>query len=124
MTNTISLDDLDQSAFDQIQSDDMAVPQILDKNWQTTAAVGLTVASGGVLGCLSLAAFPAQTLVAGTGIGVLAYAGKRRADGKTPLPFVDQIGKKDSKKSVKKSKKAESKTETKQEEEATASSDA
>ena len=64
--------------------------ELLNTNWQTTAAVGLTVASGGVLGALSLAAFPAQTLAAGTGIGVLAYAGQRRADGKSPLPFMDK----------------------------------
>lgn len=62
--------------------------ELLNTNWQTTAAVGLTVASGGVLGAISLAAFPAQTLAASTGIGVLAYAGKRRAEGKDALPFL------------------------------------
>lgn len=85
MTNILSLDDF--SSVDESSSN--AMP-ILDTNWQTTAAVGLTVASGGVLGALSLAAFPAQTLAAGTSIGVLAYAGKRRTDGKSPLPFMDK----------------------------------
>lgn len=91
MTNTISLNDLDMSTVDASEQSMMAVPQILDKNWQTTAAVGLTVASGGVLGALSLAAFPAQTLAAGTSIGVLAYAGNRRANGETALPFMDKL---------------------------------
>ena len=63
---------------------------ILNTNWQMTAAVGLTVASGGVLGALSLAAFPAQTIATVTGIGTLAYAGKRRADGKAAFPFMDK----------------------------------
>ena len=63
---------------------------ILSTNWQMTAAVGLTVASGGVLGALSLAAFPAQTIATVTGIGTLAYAGKRRADGKAAFPFMDK----------------------------------
>ena len=77
---------MDNSSSDGLDS----LNELLNTNWQTTAAVGLTVASGGVLGALSLAAFPAQTLAAGTGIGVLAYAGKRRADGKSPLPFLDK----------------------------------
>ena len=64
--------------------------EILDVNWQTTAAVGLTVASGGVLGALSLAAFPAQTIALAGGIGTLAYTGKRRADGKAAFPFMDK----------------------------------
>ncbi len=64
--------------------------EILDVNWQTTAAVGLTVASGGVLGALSLAAFPAQTIALAGGIGTLAYTGKRRADGQSPFPFMDK----------------------------------
>ena len=86
--------------------------QMLDTNWQTTAAVGLTVATGGVTGAIMLAAFPAQTLAATGGIATLAYAGKRRADGKAAFPFMD------------KSSKTESKEEDKQEEKATASSDA
>ncbi len=64
--------------------------EILDVNWQTTAAVGLTVASGGVLGALSLAAFPAQTIALAGGIGTLAYTGKRRADGQSAFPFMDK----------------------------------
>ena len=77
---------MDNSSSDGLDS----LNELLNTNWQTTAAVGLTVASGGVLGALSLVAFPAQTIAAGTGIGVLAYAGKRRADGKSPLPFMDK----------------------------------
>jgi len=73
---------------------------MLDTNWQTTAAVGLSVASGGVAGAIMLAAFPAQTLGAGAAIGALAYAGKNRADGKSAFPFMD-----------KKSDKTESKSE-------------
>lgn len=78
------------SAITECHSDGLTASELMSTNWQTTAAVGLTVASGGVLGALSLAAFPAQTLAAGTGIGVLAYAGKRRADGKSPMPFMDK----------------------------------
>lgn len=59
---------------------------ILDRNWQTTTAIGLGVATGGIGGALLLAAFPAQTIAAGTAIGGLAYAGQRRADGKSALP--------------------------------------
>ena len=84
-TNTLSVSD----------TDGLGPTELMFENWQTTAAVGLTVASGGVLGALSLAAFPAQTLVAGTSIGVLAYAGNRRANGETPLPFLDKLGQKD-----------------------------
>ena len=70
-------------------------PAILDKNWQTTTAVGLTVASGGVAGAIMLAAFPAQTLATGTAIGGLAVAGKRRAEGKDPLfGLMDRFSKK------------------------------
>ena len=89
---------MDNSNTDGLDS----LNELLTTNWQTTAAVGLTVASGGVLGALSLAAFPAQTVAAGTSIGVLAYAGKRRSDGKSAFPFMD--------------KKSEEKTETKSEE--------
>ena len=67
-------------------TDGLTATELLDTNWQTTAAVGLTLASGGVLGAISLAAFPAQTLAAGATIGGLAYAGKRRADGLSALP--------------------------------------
>ena len=59
----------------------------VDRNWQTTAAVGLTVATGGVVGAVALAAFPAQTLVAGTTIGGLFYAGDRKAKGLEVNPF-------------------------------------
>jgi len=63
---------------------------LLDTNWQTTAAVGLAVATGGVTGAIMLAAFPAQTIGAAATIGGLAYAGKNRADGKSPFPFMDK----------------------------------
>ena len=71
-----------------------SVGELVNTNWQTTAAVGLTVATGGVLGAISLAAFPAQTLAAGTSIGVLAYAGNRRANGEPALPFLKKDGEK------------------------------
>ena len=61
-----------------------AIPDILDRNWQTTAAIGLGVATGGVTGALMLTAFPAQTLAAGSLVGGLAVAGNRRANGKDP----------------------------------------
>ncbi len=61
---------------------------LLTKNWQTTAAVGLTVASGGAAGMIMLAAFPAQTLAAGAAISGLAYAGHRKANGEELLPFL------------------------------------
>ena len=59
--------------------------EVLDRNWQTTTAIGLSVATGGITGGLMLAAFPAQTLVAGTAIGGLAVAGHRRHNGKDPM---------------------------------------
>ena len=59
--------------------------EILDRNWQTTTAIGLSVATGGITGGLMLAAFPAQTLAAGTAIGGLAVAGHRRHNGKDPM---------------------------------------
>ena len=71
-------------------ADGLSATELLDTNWQTTAAVGLTVATGGVTGAIMLAAFPAQTIAASATIGGLAYAGKRRADGKSALPFVDR----------------------------------
>lgn len=61
------------------------VPAILDKNWQTTAAVTLGVATGGVTGALMLGVFPAQTLALGGTIGGLALAGHRRSEGKDPM---------------------------------------
>ena len=42
----------------------MLSPAILDRNWQTTAAVALSVGTGGLAGGVMLAAFPAQTLAA------------------------------------------------------------
>ena len=88
----VSLDQFSADVLmDNSDTDGMdSLNELLNTNWQTTAAVGLTVASGGVLGAISLAAFPAQTLAASTGIGVLAYAGKRRADGKDALPFLSK----------------------------------
>ena len=68
-----------------ISSTTHAMPDILDRNWQTTAAIGLGVASGGVTGALMLTVFPAQTLVTGATIGSLAVAGQRRAEGKDPM---------------------------------------
>ena len=67
---------------------------LLNANWQTTAAVGLTVASGGVAGAIMLSALPLQTLATGAGIGVLAYTGKRRSDGLTALPDMPFFSKK------------------------------
>lgn len=78
-----------KNTFDS--SDSVAVNEegssFVDRNWQTTAAVGLTVATGGVVGAVALAAFPAQTLVAGTTIGGLFYAGDRKAKGLEVNPF-------------------------------------
>ena len=86
MATSVSFDDITvQSA-----SSGQEISSLLDTNWQTTAAIGLTVATGGVTGAIMLAAFPAQTIAAGAAIGGLAYAGKRRADGKSALPFVDR----------------------------------
>ena len=91
MSNTV---DLTGFIPDPGQDVDNWDSSILDTNWQTTAAIGLTVATGGVAGAVALAAFPAQTLTAAAGIGTLAYAGKRRAEGKKPFPFLDKLGKK------------------------------
>ncbi len=60
-------------------------PAILDKNWQTTAAVTIGVATGGVTGALMLSVFPAQTLAVGGTIGALAVAGDRRSKGEDPI---------------------------------------
>ena len=116
-TNDFAMEDFTSSSG----TDGLTADQLVSTNWQTTAAVGLTVATGGVTGAIMLAAFPAQTIAATGGIATLAYAGKRRADGKAAFPFMDKDS---NKKSVKKSNKTESKKEDKQEEEATASSDA
>ena len=70
------------------------VPALLDKNWQTTAAVAVACGTGGITGGLMLTAFPAQTLAAGATIGGLAYAGHRRSQGLDPLPFLDKLSKK------------------------------
>ena len=85
MANILSLDDF--SSVDENSSN--AMP-ILDTNWQTTAAVGLSVATAGVGGVVMLSVLPAQTIAASIGVAGLAYAGKRRADGLTPIPFLDK----------------------------------
>ena len=85
MAEFLSIDDF--ASVDDTSSNAL---ELLDTNWQTTAAVGLTVATGGVTGAIMLAAFPAQTIAATAGIGTLAYAGKRRADGKSAFPFMDK----------------------------------
>jgi len=82
-------DSVSASATDTAQA-----PLLLDKNWQTTAAVALAVGTGGVTGALMLSAFPAQTLAAGATIGGLAYAGHRRSEGLDPVPFLDKLSKK------------------------------
>ena len=71
-------------------SDGLSAAELLTTNWQTTAAVGLTVATGGVTGALMLTAFPAQTLAASGAIAGLAYTGKRKADGKSAFPFMEK----------------------------------
>ena len=88
----VSLDQFSADVLmDNSDTDGMdSLNELLNTNWQTTAAVGLTVASGGVLVVLSVLLhsqhrhwLPLLALV------VLAYAGKRRADGQRcpPLPF-------------------------------------
>jgi len=59
-------------------------PAILDKNWQTTAAVAVAVGTGGVTGALMLTAFPAQTLAAAGTVAGLGIAGHRRSNGEDP----------------------------------------
>ena len=66
----------------------LSTTELLSTNWQTTAALGLTIATGGVTGALMLTAFPAQTLAASGAIAGLAYAGKRRVDGLDAIPFI------------------------------------
>ena len=102
--------------IDESSNTGHSASEMLTTNWQTTAAVGLTVATGGVTGALMLTAFPAQTLAAAGGISALAYAGKRRADGKSAFPFTDKSDAKSDKKSdVKSAKKADVKSEEKTE---------
>ena len=90
----------------------LPTPEILDRNWQTTGAITLAVASGGVTGALMLSVFPAQTLATGATIGGLAYAGKRRHEGKSVIP---DWAKRGSKSDDKTDTKAEAKTEVKSE---------
>lgn len=80
----------DFSDATSMSTDGLEAAELLFTNWQTTAAVGLTVATGGVTGAIMLAAFPAQTIGAAASVGALAYAGKRRADGKSAFPFMDK----------------------------------
>ena len=89
--------------FDNIVASDSTdgASDLLNTNWQTTAAVGLTVASGGVAGAIMLSALPLQTLATGAGIGVLAYTGKRRADGLNAFPDMPFFSKKDDEKADK-----------------------
>ena len=77
----------------------VGLSDVLNTNWQTTAAVGLTVATGGVTGAIMLAAFPAQTIVAGASIGTLPMLAREGADGKQPFPFTDKSDKKSDEKS-------------------------
>ena len=51
--------------------------------------------TGGVAGAIMLSALPAQTIATGAGIGLLAYAGKRRANGESALPDLPFLSKKD-----------------------------
>ena len=81
---------VDPTGGASISDDGLTASELLSTNWQTTAAVGLTVATGGVTGAIMLAAFPAQTIGAAASVGALAYAGKRRADGKSAFPFMDK----------------------------------
>lgn len=82
--------DFDLDTATSISTDGLTATELVSTNWQTTAAVGLTVATGGVTGALMLVAFPAQTLAAAGGIAGLAYVGKRRADGQSAFPFLDK----------------------------------
>ena len=78
------------------------VPALLDKNWQTTAAVAVACGTGGVTGALMLSAFPAQTLAAGATIAGLGVAGHRRANGEDPcFGLTARFSKKDEDKSDK-----------------------
>ena len=89
MTSDILADQIDASSCNDIDGvNDLG--ELLDVNWQTTAALGLGVATGGLATGIMLAAFPAQTIGAGASIGLLAYAGKRRADGKDAFPFMNK----------------------------------
>ena len=83
MSNTVDL-----TGFTIDNTGTAGLSEVLNTNWQTTAAVGLTVATGGVTGALMLTAFPAQTLATSGAIAGLAYVGKRRADGLEPIPFL------------------------------------
>ena len=60
---------------------------MLTKNWQTTAAVTLGVATGGAAGLVMLSMLPAQTLTAGAAIGALLYAGDREEKDLPLFPF-------------------------------------
>ena len=79
---------------DLVEIELSALPSVLDKNWQTTAAATVAVATGGLGAGLLLAAFPAQTAAATATVGGLAYAGHRREQGLDPVPFMDKLFKK------------------------------
>ena len=65
---------------------------ILDRNWQTTAAIGLGCATAGVGTVVMLAVTPGVTLGSAAAIGTLAYAGHRRHNGQSPLPTFGKKG--------------------------------
>ena len=63
-----------------------ATDDLLSRNWQTTTAVAVGVATGGLFTGVMLTAAPAQTLASGAAIGSLAYVGHRRfTNGNVPI---------------------------------------
>ena len=87
--DTVSPFQLTSDAFNMEDADGMdSLNELLNTNWQTTAAVGLSVATAGVGGVVMLSVLPAQTIAASVSIAGLAYAGKRRAVGKDPITFL------------------------------------
>ena len=61
--------------------------EALDTTWQGKVALGLTGFSSVVVVGTFTVTNPATTIAMSAGIGVLAYAGHNRANGRAPLPF-------------------------------------
>ena len=89
-------------SLDSAQSDITkgALSDVLDRNLATTAAVTLAAGSGGLVGGICIAAFPAQTLAVGATIGGLAYVGDRQFKGLPINPFEGKEDKKSDEKTT------------------------
>lgn len=59
----------------------------LTRNLETTAAVGIAVATGGIGGAVMLSVMPTTTIAAATAASALAYVGHEKAHGRDAFRF-------------------------------------